>query len=57
MQLSETDIILGCIHGDRKCQKLIYDRFSGKMLAVCMRYAKDRAEAEDMLQEGFIKVF
>lgn len=57
MQLSETDIILGCIKGDRKCQKLIYDRFAGKMLAVCMRYAKDRAEAEDMLQEGFVKVF
>jgi RNA polymerase sigma-70 factor (ECF subfamily) len=57
MSTSEQEMIRGCIQGDRHCQKMLYDRFAGKMLAVCMRYAKDRAEAEDMLQEGFIKVF
>ncbi|MFN4082388.1 MAG: RNA polymerase sigma factor [Bacteroidia bacterium] len=57
MTINETDIIKGCIEGDRKCQKQLYQHFAGKMLAVCMRYAKDRAEAEDMLQEGFLKVF
>ena len=53
----EKDIIRDCIEGKRLAQKCLYDHFAGKMLGVCMRYAKDRAEAEDMLQEGFIKVF
>ena len=57
MELGEKDMINGCIDGKRPYQKMLYDRFASKMLGVCMRYAKDRAEAEDMLQEGFIKVF
>jgi RNA polymerase sigma factor (sigma-70 family) len=57
MELGENDMINGCIDGKRPYQKMLYDRFASKMLGVCMRYAKDRAEAEDMLQEGFIKVF
>ena len=48
---------MGCLQEDRECQKELYKRFSGKMMAVCMRYASSRMEAEDMLQEGFIKVF
>ena len=54
---TEEKMIKGCINGDRRCQRTLYDRFASKMLGVCMRYAKDRSEAEDMLQEGFIKVF
>lgn len=50
-------IIQGCLRGDRLSQKQLFDRFSGKMLAVCMRYSKHRMEAEDLLQDGFIKVF
>lgn len=50
-------IIQGCLRGDRLSQKNLFDRFSGKMLAVCMRYSKHRMEAEDLLQDGFIKVF
>ncbi len=38
-------------------QKELYNRYSPKMLAVCYRYAQNREDAEDMLQEGFIKVF
>ncbi len=38
-------------------QRRLYELFSGKMMAICYRYAKDRDEAEDMLQEGFVKVF
>ncbi len=53
----EKNIVDGCISGDRSSQKMLYDRYASKMLGVCMRYAKDRSEAEDMLQEGFIKVF
>jgi len=47
----------GCLSGDRKAQSELYKLFSGKMFAVCLRYAKDRMEAEDMLQTGFIKIF
>lgn len=47
----------GCQTGDRKSQELLYKSTSSKMLGVCMRYAKDQFEAEDMLQIGFVKVF
>jgi RNA polymerase sigma-70 factor (ECF subfamily) len=46
-----------CRAGERKAQELLYKQFASKMLGVCMRYATDRMEAEDMLQNGFIKVF
>jgi RNA polymerase sigma factor (sigma-70 family) len=54
---SETDLIEGCIRGDRKMQYELYERFSPKMYGVCLRYAANAEEAEDILQEGFIKVF
>jgi RNA polymerase sigma factor (sigma-70 family) len=47
----------GCMHNDRKQQELLYKMLAPKMLAVCMRYAKDKDEAQDILQEGFIKMF
>lgn len=50
-------LIERCKAGERKAQELLYKQFAAKMLAVCMRYAADRMEAEDMLQNGFIKVF
>jgi RNA polymerase sigma factor (sigma-70 family) len=43
--------------GERKAQELLYRQFASKMLGVCMRYATDKMEAEDMLQGGFIKMF
>ncbi|WP_090498835.1 RNA polymerase sigma factor [Pedobacter terrae] len=51
------DLMEGCKAGDRKMQELLYKQTASKMLAVCMRYAKDRMEAEDVLQMGYIKVF
>ncbi len=50
-------IIQGSLKGDRISQKQLYEQYSGKMLAVCMRYSKHQMEAEDLLQDGFIKVF
>lgn len=50
-------IIKGCVEGDRRCQQRLYETFYGKMLAVCMRYAKDDDAALDVCQEGFMKVF
>lgn len=53
----ETDLIKGCIDGDRNMQRQLYDRFSAKMYGVCLRYAGNADDANDILQEGFIKVY
>jgi RNA polymerase sigma factor (sigma-70 family) len=50
-------LIEGCKAGERKAQEGLYKQFASKMLGVCLRYANDRMEAEDMLQNGFIRVF
>lgn len=47
----------GCLKNDRKQQELLYRALAPRMLAVCMRYANDKDEAQDILQEGFIKMF
>jgi len=54
---SESDLIEGCKRGDRKMQHELYNRFAPKMYGVCLRYAGNAEEAEDILQEGFIKIF
>lgn len=51
------DLVLGCQNGNRQSQELLYKTTSAKMLGICMRYAKDQFEAEDMMQTGFVKVF
>jgi RNA polymerase sigma factor (sigma-70 family) len=51
------DLLEGCKAGDRKMQEMLYKQTASKMLAVCMRYAKDRMEAEDVLQMGYVKIF
>ncbi|MBL4675640.1 MAG: sigma-70 family RNA polymerase sigma factor [Mucilaginibacter sp.] len=47
----------GCLRNDRKQQEMFYKVLAPRMLAVCMRYAQDKDEAQDILQEGFIKMF
>ena len=47
----------GCKQGEREAQENLYRTLAPRMMAVCMRYAKDSYEAEDMLQNGFVKVF
>ena len=50
-------IISECIAGNQKALAKLYHQFAPKMFGVCLRYAKDATEAEDNLQDGFIKVF
>jgi len=50
-------LLEGCKRGERKAQESLYKTLASKMMGVCMRYAKDSYEAEDMLQMGFVKVF
>ncbi|HLK27770.1 MAG TPA: sigma-70 family RNA polymerase sigma factor [Puia sp.] len=55
--MTEEAIFQGCLKNQAAAQKELYNRYSPKMLAVCYRYAHNREDAEDMLQEGFIKIF
>ncbi len=54
---TEAEIISGCIKGERKFQEILYHTYSSKMFSVCLRYANEYAGAEDLLQDGFIKVY
>ena len=55
--MTEEAILKGCLNNDTIAQRELYNKYSPKMLAVCYRFAHNREDAEDMLQEGFIKVF
>lgn len=55
--MTEKELIKGCIREDRYHQQELFRRYAGKMLVVCMRYARHQMEAEDILQDAFIKVF
>jgi RNA polymerase sigma-70 factor (ECF subfamily) len=55
--VNDLDIIKGCVRHDRKAQQMLYDKYSRFLLGICMRYATDRAEAEDILQDSFLKVY
>ncbi|MFP4470297.1 MAG: RNA polymerase sigma factor [Bacteroidota bacterium] len=57
MSVADLKIIEGCKKGKRHAQNKLYDKYAPVLLAICMRYARNRDEAEDILQEGFIKVF
>ena len=50
-------LIRGCIKNYRRSQEELFRLFYGKMLGVCMRYTQDRDTAEEVLQQGFIKIF
>ena len=54
---SDKILVEKCAKGDRKAQRALYDLYAGKMLVVALRYTKTQLEAEDVLQESFIKVF
>lgn len=53
----EKQLVRRCISGDRKAQKEFFEVYARKMMGVCLRYARNSQEAEDMLQDGFIRVF
>src|SRR4051812_49371429 len=55
--LNEKELIDGCRKAGRAYQKALYDLYCRKMMVVCLRYSKSTAEAEDIMQEGFVKVF
>jgi RNA polymerase sigma factor (sigma-70 family) len=55
--MTEELLLAGCLKNNAAAQEELYNRFSPRMLGVCYRFGKNREDAEDMMQEGFIKVF
>lgn len=55
--MTDDELIIGCIQEDESCQRELFRRYAGRMLGVCQRYARSTADAEDIVQDAFIKVF
>jgi RNA polymerase sigma factor (sigma-70 family) len=55
--MRDQQLIKLCAKHDRKAQQELYDKYSHLLLGVCLRYAADKAEAEDILQDSFLKIF
>lgn len=57
MNLPEEQLIDLCKKRDRKAQKQLYSKYASVLLGICMRYSASKHEAEDILQEAFIRIF
>ena len=55
--MTEQNLIEACSQNDAVAQRELYNRYSGVMFGICYRYSYRREDAEDMFQEGFIKIF
>ena len=55
--MDEVTLANKCIDGDQRAQRKLFEMYAPKMMGVCLRYMKDHAQAEDVLQDGFVKVF
>lgn len=54
---NDEEILRECIKDNRKAQKLLYEKYAPVLLGICIRFTRNRDEAEDILQEGFVKIF
>lgn len=57
LSMSEKELIEGAKKRDARCQRALFDRYSPVLMGVCLRYCRNRTEAEDALQESFIRIF
>ncbi len=55
--MNDQQILIGCKKKEKRAQKCLYDRYSGLLLGICVRYATDVPEAEDILQDSMLKVY
>lgn len=55
--MTEDELIRGCLREEAACQKELFNRYASRMLGICNRYARNYSDAEDILQDAFIKVF
>ena len=57
MELDDKELLKGCLKSNRQSQEALYQKYAGQMYVVCLRYVKEQQDAEDVLQEAFIKVY
>lgn len=55
--MTDQELVEGCKANNPKAQKLLFEKYAEKMMGVCLRYMKNKQEAQDVLQESFIKIF
>jgi len=55
--MTDKELVEGCIREDRKCQRLLWDKYSRKIMALCLRYCQNQEEAEDAMMEAFVKIY
>ena len=55
--MSEKELVAGCVRNDRRFQELLYRKYFAKMMAMCLRYTRDREQAMDIVNNGFLRVF
>lgn len=55
--MTEQELLRACQNNDHRAQTALYERFKGRLMGLCRRYARSRMEAEDMFQEGFTRIF
>jgi len=53
----DREVVKACLDGDQRAQRLLFERYSGRMLGICYRYCCNHEDASDAMQQGFIKVF
>lgn len=57
MEMEERILAEGCRKGENAARRELYDRYAGRLMAICLRYAGDRAAAEDLLHDAFLKIY
>jgi RNA polymerase sigma factor (sigma-70 family) len=55
--MTDKELVEGCIREDRKYQKILWNLYSSKLMALCLRYCKNQEEAEDALMESFVRIY
>jgi RNA polymerase sigma-70 factor (ECF subfamily) len=55
--MTETELIKSCVKKNPRGQRKLYEKYSSKLMTVCLRYCSSKEEAEDAFQEGFVKIF
>ena len=55
--MEDIDLVQACLKGNPRAQKALFEKFAAKMFAVCLRYMNNHDEAQDALQDGFVKIF
>lgn len=57
VEWTDKELIHGCLKGNPIAQRLLYETYSSKLYVICLRYSKNEVEAQDILQDSFVKIF